>query len=122
MSHDVTCHVTIMSHASSSSKRKSKRKENKINIKSKKLNKRKEKLSVFKAFHNNLTPQTFALKFKLYLTDNIHYFRYLTSFVRVFISITAWKVCTYSGSVFLLLMKILIVLESTKVAKIWRCL
>jgi len=30
------------------------RKENRINIKSEKLNKRKEKLSVSKAFHNNL--------------------------------------------------------------------
>jgi len=43
--------VTAMSHASLSSKRKSKR-ESKINIKSEKLNKRKEKLSVSKAFHN----------------------------------------------------------------------
>jgi len=41
-----------MSHAPSLSKRKSKRKENKINIKSEKLNKRKEKLSVSKVFHN----------------------------------------------------------------------
>jgi len=44
--------VTAVSHASLSSKRKSKGKENKINIKLKKLNKRKEKLSVSKAFHN----------------------------------------------------------------------
>jgi len=41
--------VTAMSHASSSSKIKSKGKENKINIKLEKLNKRKEKLLVSKA-------------------------------------------------------------------------
>ena len=35
-----------------------KRKENEINIKSKKLNKRKEKLSVSKVFHNTLTGVT----------------------------------------------------------------
>jgi len=45
--------VTAISHASLSSKRKSKEKENKINTKSEKLNKRKEKLSVFKVFYNN---------------------------------------------------------------------
>jgi len=44
--------VTEVSHASLLSKRKSKGKENKINIKSEKLNKRKEKLSVSKIFHN----------------------------------------------------------------------
>jgi len=44
--------VTAVSHASSLSKRESKEKENKINIKLEKLNKRKEKLSVSKAFHN----------------------------------------------------------------------
>ena len=53
MSPHVTCHVTLQSHVSLLSKRKSKGKENKINIKSEKLNKRKEKLSVFKMFHNN---------------------------------------------------------------------
>jgi len=53
-SHHVTCHVTALSHASSSSKRKLKGKQNKINIKSEKLNKRKEKLSVSKAFHNKV--------------------------------------------------------------------
>jgi len=35
-------------------KENQKRKENKIDIKSEKLNKRKEKLSVFKLFHNNI--------------------------------------------------------------------
>ena len=40
ISHYVTCHVTAVSHASSSSKRKEKGKENKISIKSE--NKRKE--------------------------------------------------------------------------------
>ena len=34
--HHVTCHVTVVSHASSSSKRKIKKKKKKINIKSKK--------------------------------------------------------------------------------------
>ena len=43
--------MTAVSHASSSSKRQSK-KRNKINIKSEKLNKRKEKLLVSKAFNN----------------------------------------------------------------------
>ena len=52
MSHHVTCHVTAVSHTSSLSKRKSKGKENKINIKLEKLNKRKEKLLVSKVFHN----------------------------------------------------------------------
>jgi len=47
--HHVTCHVTAMSHASSSSKIKKKRKEN---IKSEILDKRKEKLLVSKVFHN----------------------------------------------------------------------
>jgi len=58
MSHHVTCHVTTMSHASSLSKRKSKTKQNKINIKSEKLNKRKEKLLVSIAFHNSLSINT----------------------------------------------------------------
>jgi len=44
--------VTAVSHASSSFKKKPKEKEKKINIKSEKLNKRKEKFSVFKAFYN----------------------------------------------------------------------
>jgi len=44
--------VTAVSCASSLSKRKSKEKENKINIKLEELNKRKEKLSVSKTFHN----------------------------------------------------------------------
>ena len=45
-SHHVTCHVTAMSCASLSSKIKSKRE------KKAKLNKRKEKLSIFKEFQN----------------------------------------------------------------------
>jgi len=44
--------MTAVSYVFSLSKIKSKKKKNKINIKSEKLNKRKEKLSVFKAFHN----------------------------------------------------------------------
>jgi len=56
-SHHVTCHVTAMSHASSLSlKRKRKRKRKKIqkkrNIKSRKIDKRKRKMLVSKAFHN----------------------------------------------------------------------
>ena len=51
-SHHVTYNVTAVSHASSSFKKKPKEKEKKINIKSEKLNKRKEKFSVFKAFYN----------------------------------------------------------------------
>jgi len=51
MSHHVTCCVTTVSYASSLSKKQLK-KRNKINIKLEKLNKRKEKLSVYKVFHN----------------------------------------------------------------------
>jgi len=51
MSHHVTCCVTAVSYASSSFKKQLK-KRNKINIKLEKLNKRKEKLSVYKVFHN----------------------------------------------------------------------
>ena len=48
MSHHVTCHVTAMSCASSSSlKRKRKR-----NIKSRKIDKRKRKMLVSKVFYN----------------------------------------------------------------------
>jgi len=57
MSHHVTCHVTAMSRASSSSlKRKRKRKEiqKKRNIKSRKIDKEKRKKLVSKAFHNTL--------------------------------------------------------------------
>ena len=53
MSHHVTCHVTEMSHASSSSlKEKEKEIQKKRNIKSRKINKRKRKMLVSKAFHN----------------------------------------------------------------------
>ena len=53
MSHHVTCHVTVMSHASSSSlKRKRKKREKEIqkkrNIKSRKIDKRKRKMLVSK--------------------------------------------------------------------------
>ena len=51
-SHHVTCHVTAMSHASSLSKEKEIQK--KRNIKSKKIDKRKRKILVSKAFHNNI--------------------------------------------------------------------
>ena len=52
MSHHVTCHVTAMSHASSSSlKEKEKEIQKKRNIKLDRR-KRKRKMLVFKAFHN----------------------------------------------------------------------
>ena len=75
MSHHVTCHMTAMSCASSLSKRKSKGKENKINIKSEKLNKRKEKLSVFKVFHNTiLYNQNTSLPALLFLCSPASFF------------------------------------------------
>ena len=53
MSHHVTCHVTVISHVSSSSlKEKEKRIQKKRNIKSRKIDKRKRKMLVFKVFHN----------------------------------------------------------------------
>ena len=55
-SHHVTCHVTAMSHASSLSKEKEKEIQKKRNIKSKKIDKRKRKILVSKAFHNNILP------------------------------------------------------------------
>ena len=61
MLHHVTCHVTTVSCASSLSKRKEK--ENKINIKSEKLDKRKEKLLVSKVFHNTLPSSILLLLF-----------------------------------------------------------
>ena len=52
MSHNVTCYVTVISHASSLSlKRKIKIK---IKIKSRKIDKRKRKMLVSKVFHNNM--------------------------------------------------------------------
>ena len=49
MSHHVTCHVTAMSYASSSSlKRKIKRNSKKRNIKSRKIDKRERKMLVSK--------------------------------------------------------------------------
>jgi len=53
MSHHVTCHVTAMSHASSSLIKK-KEIQKKRNIKSRKIDKRKRKMLVSKAFHNML--------------------------------------------------------------------
>ena len=50
-SHHVTCHVTAMSHASSSSI-KEKEIQKKRNIKSRKIDKRKRKILVLKAFYN----------------------------------------------------------------------
>ena len=61
MLHHVTCHVTTVSCASSLSKRKEK--ENKINIKSEKLDKRKEKLFMSKVFYNTLPSCTLLLPF-----------------------------------------------------------
>jgi len=52
MSHHVTCHVTAMSCASSSSI-KEKEIQKKRNIKSRKIDKRKRKILVSKAFHNS---------------------------------------------------------------------
>jgi len=53
MPHHVTCHVTAMSYTSSSSiKEKEKEIQKKRNIKSRKIDKRKRKILVFKAFHN----------------------------------------------------------------------
>jgi len=56
--------VTAVSRASSSSKRKSKNKtkQNRINIKLEKLNKRKEKLLMFKAFHNTSKQENLVAK------------------------------------------------------------
>jgi len=53
MSHHVTCHVTAMSRASSSSI-KEKEIQKKRNIKSRKIDKRKRKILVSKVFHNKL--------------------------------------------------------------------
>ena len=59
----MTCHVTAMSYASSSLiKRNSKEIQKKRNIKSRKIDKRKRKILVFKVFHNTL------LVLYLYLT------------------------------------------------------
>ena len=51
-SHHVTCNVTAMSHASSSSIKREKEIQKKRNIKSRKIDKRKRKILVSKAFHN----------------------------------------------------------------------
>ena len=59
--HHVTCHVTVMSHASSSSLKR------KIKIKSRKIDKRKRKILVSKVFHN--TSSLVAIIFKLQWLD-----------------------------------------------------
>ena len=65
-SHHVTCHVTTMTCPFLSSKRKSKkRKESKININLENLNKRKEKLSVSKVFHNTIINHASIGKYRL---------------------------------------------------------
>jgi len=61
--------MTAVSHASLLSKRKSKRKKNKINIKLEKLNK--EKLSVFKAFYNSWTNQLLSVITKFLILFSI---------------------------------------------------
>jgi len=52
-SHYVICHVTAMSHASSLSI-KEKEIQKKRNIKSRKIDKRKRKMLVFKMFYNTI--------------------------------------------------------------------
>ena len=51
-SYHVTCHVTAVSHTSSSFKISQKEKQNKTNAKSNKIDKRKKKLLMSKVFHN----------------------------------------------------------------------
>jgi len=53
ISHHVTSHVTAVSHASLLSKRKVKEKEKEKQYKIRKIDKRKRKMLVSKAFHNN---------------------------------------------------------------------
>ena len=61
-SHHVTCHVTAMSHASLLSlKEKEKKIQKKRNIKSRKIDKRKRKMLVSKAFHNNILKSQVSL-------------------------------------------------------------
>ena len=57
-SHHVTYHVTTMSHASSLSI-KEKEIQKKRNIKSRKIDKRKRKMLVFKVFHDTLADSNF---------------------------------------------------------------
>ena len=59
--HHVTCHVTVMSRASSSSLKR------KIKIKPRKIDKRKRKILVSKVFHN--TSSLVAIIFKLQWLD-----------------------------------------------------
>ena len=63
ISHHVTCHVTSMSHASSSSI-KEKEIQKKRDIKSRKIDKRKRKMLVSKTFHN--TTSTLLIKLATY--------------------------------------------------------
>ena len=63
MSHHVTCHVTVMSRASSSSlKIKIKRDSKKRNIKSRKIDKRERKMLVSKCFITTYICRRFELK------------------------------------------------------------
>jgi len=55
MSHHVTCHVTAVSHASSSSKRKIKEKRKENQYKIRKIEEKKNKIVSVQAFHNMLS-------------------------------------------------------------------
>ena len=57
------------------------KKKNKINIKSEKLNKRKEKLSVSKAFHNRL--EYTLVIFRIVVLDVVYYPRLNSEFLKV---------------------------------------
>jgi len=52
MSHHVTCHVTVVSHASSPSKRKRKEKRKENQYKIRKIKEKKKKIVSVQAFHN----------------------------------------------------------------------
>ena len=56
-SHHVTCHVTVMSCASLSSKRKNKEKEKENQYKIRKIKEKKKKMLVSKAFYNRCQDQ-----------------------------------------------------------------
>jgi len=83
MSHHVTCHVTVMSHASSSSL-KGKRKRN---IKSRKIDKRKRKMLVSKVFYNILEPRSTICVILLPVSSNTYTTKLillLLSFILIF--------------------------------------
>ena len=72
MSHHVTCYVTAMSHASSSSI-KEKEIQKKRNIKLRKIDKRKRKILVSRAFHNKYhDKQRYSLSAKAKITLELH--------------------------------------------------